>query len=119
MATAVYTRLVRIGWQIGEGLAECAATQREQRIGESVALALKWTWLASPTAATNVNKRHRVAMNRLPRLNCSLCDAGSTAENSFMHFTPASGVATNTQVHEPLVCYSCEYRIPPAQADTQ
>ena len=42
-AIAVNTRLDRIGWQSGAGFAECAATQREQRIGESVGLVLKWT----------------------------------------------------------------------------
>ena len=80
MAIAVNTRIDRIGWQMGAGFAECAATQREQRIGESVALALKWTWLASPTAATNVKKRHRVAMSRLPGPNRPTFNAANTGE---------------------------------------
>lgn len=42
-AIAVTTLLDRMGWQSGAGFAECAATQREQRIGESAGLALKWT----------------------------------------------------------------------------
>lgn len=42
-ANDLNTRTARIGRQMGAGFAECAATQREQRIGESVALALKWT----------------------------------------------------------------------------
>ena len=66
-------RTDRNGWQMGAGFAECAATQSEQRIGESVAADLKWAWLASLTAAASMRNRQMNAIHRCPRAKLTTC----------------------------------------------